>query len=220
VTPGPIVAINANKVPANTSLIRRFSRVELFTKQCVLTDSDEKATRSPDKLPGDDQLPNEYKTDDGQIDWTEAGKFVLNTPRTQAALGFVSGDPVSTNDLTVTTGAPFAQVIVTLLSDDPIASAPRLLISATARAENTGQVFRAFRKGLEKLGTGPILMEPTGAKIELRHGGNQPPTVHIVDAYGRRTEKTVTVQSTSPGTWSIDLSEQPAGWFEVSFEQK
>ena len=218
VTPGPIVAINANKVPANASLIRRFSRVELFTKQCVLVDSDEKATRPPEK--GADDLPSEYKTDDGQIDWTEAGKFVLNTARTQAVLGFVSGDPVSTKDLTVTTGAPFAQVIVTSLNDEPIASAPRLLLSATARAENAGQVFRAFRKGLEKLGAGPILMEPTKAKIELRHQGNQPPTVHLLDAYGRRTDKTVAAQSASAGTWNIDLTNQPAGWFEVSFEQK
>ena len=216
ITPGPLTAINANSMPANTSLIRQFSRQELLTRQCVLTDSDTKATRPATKPSAD--VPSMYQTSDGQIDWTSSGQFILNTPRTQAVLGFTDGKRVATKDLAVTLQTPFAQVIVTSLSQEPISTAPRLLITATARAENTGQEYRMFRKGISKIGRAPILMEPVRAMIELRHQGTARPVLYVVDRYGRRTDRKLNVGTTPDGAWTFTLGDQPAGWFEVIFE--
>lgn len=218
VTSGPITAVNAFDYPAGTSLVRQaFSREELLTRQCVLTDSDEKATKPAVKASAD--IPTHFRTADGQIDWTMAGKFVLDTPRTQAVLGFTEGQLIETKDLAVTMRNPFAQVIVTSLSSDPINAAPRLLITATARAENTDQEFRVFRKGIAKIGKGPILMEPVRATLEIRR---QPttaePAVYVVDRFGRRTDRTIPMVQKRDGMWSIDLGDQSAGWLEVSFE--
>ena len=142
---------------------------------------------------------------------------MLDTPRTQAVAGFTGGKAVATRDLSVTMSNPFAQVIATSLTAEPIATTPRLLLCATARTENTGQTFRPFRKGLANLGDGPIRLEPVNATITLRRATSAPPTVHVVDWYGRRTEQTVPVKTTSDGVWIFNLGERPVGWFEVAF---
>jgi hypothetical protein len=212
VRPGPVTAVNVGRLPANTNLVRGvFSREELFTRQCVLTDDDAKATR-PATRPSSD-LPNAYRTADGQIDWTSSGRFVLNTPHTQAVLGFVANQPTATKDLSVTIGNPFGQVIVTSLTDQPIANSPRLLITATARAENDGQAFRPFRKSLTLLGRAPILLEPVKATIKFNRGGAKP-AVYALDRFGRRTDRQLAANPVDNG-WMIDLGTQSAGWFEV-----
>lgn len=216
VTPGPITAVNARELPANTNLVRGvFSREELLTRQCVLADTADRATRPATRPSGN--VPDAYRTADGQIDWTSAGRFVLDTPRTQAVLGFTGARPTTTKDLAVALSNEFAQVIVTSLSDEPIATAPRLLITATARAENTGQEYRIFRKGLAQLGTGPILMEPVRGTIELRRR-DATPTAYVVDQYGRRTPRTLVVEPTDQG-WRLQLGDRSAGWIEVVWEE-
>ena len=181
----------------------------------MLTDSDDKATR-PATQPTTDIL-EEYKTADGQIDWTIGGKFVLNTPRTQAVVGFARSQTVAMQDVTIIMQNPFAQVIVTSLSNDPLATAPRMLICATARAENTNEQFRPFRRGLVKLGTTPILLEPVSATITIKPHETKKPTVYVLDWYGRRSNQTLAVQPNPDGGWTFSLGDRPAGWFEVAF---
>lgn len=152
---------------------------------------------------------------DGQIRWdVHQGLFILDTPRTQAVLGFSGGQPASTGAVGFVIANPFAQVIVTALDEAPIASSHHLLITATAQAENTAQAYRLFFKGLVALGHGPILIEPVRAQITLRRAGPAP-AVSVVDWYGRRTAVSLPVVAAPGGGWTVALGGTPGSWFEV-----
>ena len=96
------------------------------------------------------------------------GYGTVDTPRSKAAYGNlgqagkVSFDGV---DLQVTT--PFATVAVSSLTDQPIASSNRLLVTAVARAENTGLKYNATRTSLAGAGDGPILCEPVVGNVSI-----------------------------------------------------
>lgn len=100
----------------------------------------------------------------------------------------------------------------------PFARPTGFLVTATARAENTGQTCRTFRKGLESLGSGPILIEPLKATPILQHDGPAKPVVHALDWYGLRTNTTLPVEANPARGWKLTLGDVPAAWFEGSFD--
>lgn len=147
------------------------------------------------------------------LSWTP-GLFVVDTPRSQGYVG-EAGKGVTCGDLVFTSSMPFAQVFATSLDDQPLAKTSRFVISLAARAENTGQVFKEFRRGLVKLGAAPILIEPVKAQVTLKRADK--PTVYVVDAHGRRTTETVPVVAAESGGWTLDLSGVKALWVEVVY---
>lgn len=217
VAPGPVCAVDARKIKPQVKPGELFSREEALTMRCmIVTRPDRKLDAKPfePKQPSTTQ-PSVYASSDGQIAWKPTGQFVLDTPRAQAVLGFTGGESIKTSDTSVTISNPFGQVIVNSLTDAPIKTSNRLLITATARAENTGQTFRPFRKGLSSLGTGPIMVEPVKAAVTIRR--DVKPTVYVVDWFGRRTAKTQAVDAAAPGEWIVRLGDRPEAWYEVVF---
>ncbi|HEY8966902.1 MAG TPA: hypothetical protein VIM58_10685, partial [Candidatus Methylacidiphilales bacterium] len=151
--------------------------------------------------------------------WLDSGALVVDTARTQAVSGVPGANAVRTGDAAFVLKNRFGQVILSSLDDKPIAQSRQLLLTATARAENTGEAYRLFRRGLTSVGTGPILLEPVEAVVSLDRGDRDgTPTVHALDWYGRRLEATVPVEKTVDG-WNIRLGSVPGYWFEVSFNK-
>lgn len=64
------------------------------------------------------------------------GEFYINTTYTQGVTGFVGGEKFSFDDLNMEIKTPYAALIVTSLTDKPIKSSSRLLVTAVARARN------------------------------------------------------------------------------------
>ncbi|MCL1920982.1 MAG: hypothetical protein FWG50_07875 [Kiritimatiellaeota bacterium] len=128
----------------------------------------------------------------GELAWQRGasprdGHITINTPRTQALIGFTGGKAAALNDVTIQTRNPYAAVYVTSLDDAPLATAKRLLVTALARARNTDMKLVAGT--LIQKGKGPILMEPVTCDLTFKRPGA--PTIHILDHDGRRTGKTL-----------------------------
>jgi hypothetical protein len=112
----------------------------------------------------------EARSDTGQLyrNW-EQGYGTIDTPRTQAAYGFVGEQPtIALADLELRIDTPFATVALSSLSDDPIRSSRRMLLTAVGRAENTGTSYNVTRNRLLGRGRGPILVEPIRAVASIR----------------------------------------------------
>jgi hypothetical protein len=169
----------------------------------------------PEGDPGD-----VLRSSTGQLTWQRDGLVTISTPRTQAVVGFTHGRPVDLSDVSIAIENGFAQVVVTSLSEQPIASAPRLLLTASARAENSGQTYRPMRMGLAELGSTPIWIEPVRARVVLRRAGVTAPRVFAVDWHGRRTPVTLPVEkdASAADTWAVRLGSQPCCWFEVQWD--
>lgn len=111
-----------------------------------------------------------YVSDTGEISWTGAAKkqgvVAINTPRSQALVGFVADSPPSTDNLALKLDIPFAAVTLGSLDGRPIAQSSRLLLTATARVGNSGMRWNDKHTSLDAWGSVPPVIEPvTGAVL-------------------------------------------------------
>ncbi len=150
---------------------------------------------------------------DGQYRWQD-DRFVLDTPLTQAVVGVIGSSIVRTADLSLTSRTPWLSLTATSLDDQPLSRSSRILVAVVARAENTGQVWRPFRRGLREVGGAPILIEPVHAELVMRRGDSAHPLAYALDADGRRTGARIEPVPEA-GSWRFRFSGQAALWFEV-----
>lgn len=110
-----------------------------FSCEATLTNTLGWLVLSSGGLPGVATI-NPRISDTGEIvhDW-QNGRVRIDTPRTQAVIGFFENKPVETRDmrLTLANGA-FAAVALTSLDGEPLSKSQRVLLTATGRADPSG----------------------------------------------------------------------------------
>jgi len=125
----------------------------------------------PSSQPVVAEAAHEVFSDTGEFrrDW-KAAVATVDTPRTQAAWGFLGEPvrPIRLGDVEMALRSPFAVVAVSSLTDEPIGSSGRLLITTVARAENTGMVYDLFHTRKISPGHAPILIEPVCGSLSIR----------------------------------------------------
>ena len=118
--------------------------------------------------------------------WDAAhGRLVIDTPFTQALVGWVGREPASLDHLDFSTDNDFAVLAATSIGPEPIEKAKRLLVTAIARVEPTG--FRwvsPSRHAVADPGRTPLLQEPVRARIVWRRKGTV--RAFALDAAGER----------------------------------
>lgn len=141
-----------------------------------------------------------------------SGWFTIDTAATQAIVGFARGERAELRDVAILPESEFGAIYVTAKERDAtIATGDALLITAIARARNTGMKVLDDQYLLSK-GEGPILMEPVAATITLKRRGA---TVHVLNHAGRRTGRTVAVDA--DGTFRIEGAREKTCWYLVTF---
>lgn len=158
----------------------------------------------------------ELSTPDGQLRWAKGRYLAVASPRTCAITGRLGSERVGAGALSVETRTGFVAITAVSLEDDkPLPEARRILLAASARAENSDSTYRPFRKGLATLGRAPILVEPVHAQVTLKRQRPGTPTVYALDQHGRRTGATLPVKA-APGSITIELGSAPGLWFEIT----
>ncbi|NMA48000.1 MAG: hypothetical protein GX945_15710 [Lentisphaerae bacterium] len=130
--------------------------------------------------------------------------MILNTPRT--AGGFApAGQVISTDAVTITILDTDATVWVSSLSDEPIVSSKRLLLSHLTDLQNEGARFmEKARKTTLGWGKAQHLVRNGRAKVALRLAEPAKATVWQIDLSGKRLAKLPS--SVVDGALSIDLA--------------
>ncbi|MFW6162174.1 MAG: hypothetical protein ACODAJ_05350, partial [Planctomycetota bacterium] len=154
----------------------------------------------------------------GQLRWTPGdakldGHIVIDTPGTQAVVGFAEGQTCRLGDVVIRPGSRFAAIYVTARGRDAtIRTARALLVVAIARARNTGMRISDDGTKLLAKGKAPILMEPVAATIALRRPGS--PKVLLLDHDGLPTSATLPV---TDGTVRIDGATDKTPYYLVEY---
>ena len=115
----------------------------------------------------------------GELTWdASAGFITIDTPRTQAAIGFLSATPHTLKAVTFRSPTRFGAVYVTALEEQaPIATARRLLVTAVGQAKNTGMEYETTSQRsplgtpyqrLREAGKTPVLLEAVTGQVEIR----------------------------------------------------
>jgi hypothetical protein len=105
--------------------------------------------------------------------WDPArGRLVIDTPFTQAMVGWSEGALVKLAGLEFATDNDFAVLAATSIGPEPIAEAKRLLVTAVARVEPTGfRWVNSWKLAVADPGRPPFLREPVRARIAWRRKG-------------------------------------------------
>ena len=156
----------------------------------------------------------------GQLRWDVSreglGFFTVNTDASKALVGFRPDAARQLGAVRIEVASPiFSGIYVTSL--DPkqgLGEAGRALITAVARAKNTGMQYNEARDVLEVMGESPIRLEPIQATIQF--GDREIESVQVLDHDGRRTGRTLEAEG---GAFEIDGTRDRAIYYEVVFAE-
>jgi len=165
----------------------------------------------------------------GELAWAgDAGVVTIDTPRTQAVIGFLGARERRLTNVLLASDTGFGAVYVTAMDGErPIGSARRLLVTAVGRARNTGMEYehttqpvpdRGGRYSrLRVVGTAPVLLEQVCGDLRIRSEEAERLRAWILDMNGgRRGEVALRV---TPGfvTLALDAT-QRAVYYELALE--
>lgn len=160
-------------------------------------------------------------SDTGELVWRGGAKgtglVTIDTPRSQALIGWLgrTGAGAKTQNLSVDARTPFCALTLSALDDKPIASARRLLLTATARTANTGMEWNAKRTSVDTWGGAPTRIEVvTGTVLLTGLEGAPQVTAQPLDGGSRPLGKAVPLTRTAAG-WTLDLGNPTTTWYGI-----
>ena len=204
---GDVKSFNSATVPAASLAVTR----------CVVDFTDTpKVTEKFD--PSKYLKDGAYESSTGQLRWHPAsdpqktgGWFTINTPGTQAVVGFAAGQKYDLGDVAIQPATNFGAIYVTAQEQTAtLANTHSMLIVALGRARNTGQKIAGGQ--LLDRGKAPILLEPMVATLTLKRVGT--PTVYVLDQAGHRTTTTLPVDH---GQVAIDGARDKSPYYLITW---
>ena len=157
----------------------------------------------------------------GQLVWNaapDAGIVTVDTPRTQAAIGFGRGRTHKLDRVAIRPGETmqdWSMIALTQTQGDAIGSPGRALLVAAGYIENTGQVWKnAEKSSLSSWGRAPTLVEGVRAEISLRLDAGRSVEVWSLDERGQRARR-VPVDRTRSGVRFSIGPDYKTLWYEV-----
>jgi hypothetical protein len=164
-------------------------------------------------------LTDPITSDTGQLKWyhgdVNKGLVTIDTPRTQALVGFVNANDVQLTNLSADVRNDFCSIVLTSCDGKPIAQSRRLLLALTARSANTAMKWNPDRTSLENWGRTPVVIEPVKGLITLRK--LQSPrdlTVVALNAGAKPLEPETTV-TTYPQDLRITVGRPATTWYLI-----
>jgi hypothetical protein len=181
-----------------------------------------------------DETGGAIVSDTRELSWyasaDKTGLVTIETPRSQALVGFVKARRKALQHLSADVSNDFAAIVVTSLDSKPLASASRMLLTTGARVANTGMKWNADRTSLAVLetkggrgytgattdwGKPPVLIEPVAGTVTLRNlKGATGVTVRPLDGSGKPLGKPISATRGKDG-WKIPVGEPVTTWYEV-----
>ena len=144
-----------------------------------------------------------------------SGIVTINTPKSQALIGFVRDNKLFTSNLSAEIENAHCAITLSSVDGLPIARSAKLLLTTGSRVENTGMEWNAKRTSLLKWGTAPTRIEPVSGTITLRGlSARSTVTVTPLSANGSPLEKPVPAIKTKEG-WRIPVGVTPTVWYAI-----
>lgn len=153
-----------------------------------------------------------------ELRWTpgtdgRGGWFSVDTPGTVGVVGFVpKGKPVELAGATIEVDNAFVVLFATAREPGAtLADARSVIVTAVARARNTGMRYNRDHTELLDLGEEPVELEAVRATIRLE--GMAGATVHLLDHDGRRTGVDRALEG---GTLHVDGARDRTLYYEIT----
>ncbi len=160
------------------------------------------------------------QSDTGDLAWQCSGKgtglVMVNTPRSQALIGYCGGRQLATENLQAGVNVPFCAITASSLDGKPISDAARLLVTATARVANSGMEWNDRHTSLTAWGKPPTCIDPVTGELVLKNlRSARSVSVQPLDGAGRPLGAAIPARQSSHG-WTFRLGEPATTWFVVA----
>ena len=114
-----------------------------------------------------------YISDTGELAWYVNddglnGLVTIDTPFSQALVGFVRDNDIRTSHIIPQIKNDFSVITLSSLTSDPIYRSDKMLLTACSSWQNTGSKWNDRRTLWETWGTGPTLIEPVVGWLVLQ----------------------------------------------------
>jgi hypothetical protein len=134
---------------------------------------------------------------------SSTGMVTVDSPRTQALIGFLPTYKSAVTNLAADIRNRFAALVLTSLDSRPVMESSRMLLTATSRVSNTGN-------------GPPTLIEPVTGTIVLRNLAKASAVYcEPLDGAGRRIGEPVAAERIADG-WRVRLGDIPTSWYEIT----
>jgi hypothetical protein len=158
-------------------------------------------------------------SDTNQLAWYNSsamtGLVTVDTPRSQALIGFVKANGKSVTNLAADVENRFCTIWITSLESQPISRASRLLLTLGSRVENEGMRWNDRHSNLAEWGGSPTLIEPVVGRIRLRSLDHaKTVSAQALDGSGQSMGEPVRAQKRDEG-WDIPLGKIVTTWYEL-----
>ncbi|MBI5723997.1 MAG: beta-galactosidase [Planctomycetes bacterium] len=187
-------------------------------KAGIMFNKEDKPDIAPDISKFVDTKKKEIRSNTGELYWNYGvGYITADTPRTQAACGFLKDVPVSLADCQVGTDNTFASIIIRSWDGKPIKESKQILITAVARTRNADMAYtRGGQRLIDRGEKGPVMVEGVRGTVMLKRSGKC--TVTPLDPYGYPTDAKVEPKI-EDGKITIPMDgKNKAVYYEVKFE--
>ena len=164
--------------------------------------------------------PDPILSDTGQLAWyvsaQRTGVVTVDTPRTQAFIGFVNAQKKSVSNLAADVSNTFSTILLSSLDGQSIATSGKLLLVAGGRVENTGQTWNSAGTDVTVWGEAPTLTEQVKGTITLRKlRGAREVSLQALDGAGQPIA--APVRGTANGDdWSLPLGDTTTTWYQIT----
>jgi hypothetical protein len=169
------------------------------------------------------QAANPLVSDTNELSWftspEKGGLVTIETDHTQAAIGFVKAHAKPLRYLTAQLDNRFVSITLSALDDKPLARAGRMLLTAAARAGNTGMQWNENRTALMQAGSAPTVIEPVTGQLLLRNLAQARKVMLVaLDGRGQPIGAPLNAQKTTDG-WQLQLGAAVTTWYEIKVER-
>jgi hypothetical protein len=235
---GALLFLRADAAPARTTVDRSYSQDEVFDSYRLWEgDRPYFTSRFPLWIPlehgsrieslndggtrlfGEGAEPAPIVSDTRQLTWngfpSQEGEVILDTPRSQAIVGFSITHNNSPANFSARVTNPFSAITLTSLDEQPIAHSAKLLLTAGARVVNTGMVWNEEHTDLAQWGGSPTLIEPVTGQIVLR--GLDPAaavSAQPLDGAGQPLGQPIAATQDG-GDWKILVGTPATTWYAI-----
>ena len=240
---GALMFLRSDVSPARTTFERSYTRYQVFDSVLL-----PQATDRPYYTPGfplsiplqhgsrissfdgpptehfvEPEVSNPIRSDTNQLAWyhssTMTGLVTVDTPRSQALIGFVRANGKSTSNLSAEIANRFCTIEVNSLQLEPIARASKLLLTIGSRVENQGMQWNWIRNNLTDWGGFPTLIEPVVGKITLRNlDGAKTVFAQPLNGSGQPEGEAISAAKTSEG-WTFPIGTPTTTWYQVTVQR-
>ncbi|MGB6974263.1 MAG: hypothetical protein WBD67_06235 [Terracidiphilus sp.] len=168
--------------------------------------------------------PNPIRSDKGQLAWyhsaPQTGLVTVNSPRTQALIGFIRAHTASDSNLAAEViKNTFCTIQLSSLDEEPISRSSKLLLVAGGRVENTGQRWNTAGTNVTNWGESPTLIEPVQGTLLLNHlEPARAVELQAIDGAGQPMGAPVAAIRVG-ADWKIPLGTTATTWYELTVKR-